>query len=130
MSRSDLTPQSIAVLVDRFCERAAADPELAAVCGCGPDGEGAGALHDFWIEALLGGARHDGDPFGHVPVPPDHPLFERWLALFRDTADEVYTPDLAALFARKAERLADSLRTGMWFTPGGRRRPCIRLIGE
>jgi len=49
----------------------------------------------------------------HLPPPVDTPHFDRWLALFAATADEVCPPTAAAHFVERAHRLADSLELGI-----------------
>jgi hemoglobin len=48
-------------------------------------------------------------------IRPAH--FERWLALFRETARTVCSPEIAALFIGRAENIARSLQMGMFFRP-------------
>ena len=48
-------------------------------------------------------------------VRPEH--FERWLELFRQTAAELCTPEVAALFIAKAEHIARSFQLGMFYRP-------------
>ncbi|HEY4123708.1 MAG TPA: hypothetical protein VGM36_03785 [Rhizomicrobium sp.] len=42
----------------------------------------------------------------------------RWLSMFGETARELCEPDMAALFASRAENIAKSLQLGMFFKPG------------
>jgi hemoglobin len=44
--------------------------------------------------------------------------FERWLALFAETAKVVCPPDAAALFVDRSRRIADSLRLGIAASKG------------
>jgi hemoglobin len=48
-------------------------------------------------------------------VRPAH--FERWLALFRETARGVAPAEIAPLFIARAENIARSLQLGMFFRP-------------
>ncbi|SDX86026.1 group III truncated hemoglobin [Citreimonas salinaria] len=64
----------------------------------------------FWSSVALMTGRYHGAPVpkhAGLPVTWDH--FERWLALFRATADEVCTPEGAAHVVERAERIARSL---------------------
>ena len=41
-----------------------------------------------------------------------------WLALFSKTASELFTPEIAAVFVERAERIAASLKLAMFFRLG------------
>ena len=75
---------------------------------------------DFWSSVTLTTARYKGAPMpAHVrlaDVAPAH--FERWLALFRQTARELCPPEAAALFIDRAERIAKSLQLGIAYHRG------------
>jgi hemoglobin len=49
----------------------------------------------------------------HVRLPIEAQHFQRWLQLFRATANEVCTPEAAAFFIDRAERIAESLQLGI-----------------
>jgi len=74
-------------------------------------------MTEFWSSIMLKTASYDGRP---VPthlrlkevVPPD---FAIWLGLFRETAEELCPPDLAEMFIRHAERIAQSLQFAMFY---------------
>lgn len=64
----------------------------------------------FWSSVALMTGRYSGAPVpAHLGLPVGWPHFERWLVLFRETADEVCSPAGAALVVEKAERIARSL---------------------
>jgi hemoglobin len=49
--------------------------------------------------------------------PFDLDLFERWLTLFSETAHEIHTDDVAALYVERSRRIAENLKSGvsrMW----------------
>ena len=46
------------------------------------------------------------------------PMFERWLSLWRETAQKTLNEAGAAGIVVKAERIAESLQLGMYFRPG------------
>ena len=50
-------------------------------------------------------------------VRPEH--FKRWLALFRETAEELSPPEIAPLFICKADNTSGSLQLGMFYRPVG-----------
>jgi hemoglobin len=74
---------------------------------------------DFWSSVMLLSGRYKGAPMiAHMrlkAIRPEH--FERWLALFRETARELCPPDIAALFILRAENIARSLQLGLFFQP-------------
>lgn len=65
---------------------------------------------DFWSSVALMTGRYHGRPVpAHTPLPISAAHFDRWLALFRETAHEVCTPSGAAHVIERAERIARSL---------------------
>ena len=74
---------------------------------------------DFWSSVMLMAGRYKGNPMiAHMRlkmVQPRH--FERWLVLFRQTAEEVCPNEIAALFIGRSENIARSLLLGMFFRP-------------
>lgn len=65
---------------------------------------------DFWSSVALMTGRYHGAPVPkHAGLPVTWAHFERWLVLFRKTADEVCAPDGAAHVIERAERIARSL---------------------
>jgi len=48
-----------------------------------------------------------------LSLPIDTPHFDRWLALFADTANAICPPAAAAHFIDRAYRIADSLELGI-----------------
>jgi hemoglobin len=71
---------------------------------------------DFWSSIMLRTGRYKGTPMpAHqrlTMVRPEH--FIRWLALFRQTAEECTPPEIALLFIARAETIARSLQLGMF----------------
>ena len=45
----------------------------------------------------------------HLPLPVDAEHFDRWLALFVETAREICSPKSAGHFIERARRIAESL---------------------
>jgi hemoglobin len=65
--------------------------------------------------------RYHGRPVpAHVGLPVGWAHFERWLALFRETARETCTPEGAAHVIERAERIARSLHFAVEGTPRAR----------
>jgi hemoglobin len=73
-------------------------------------------LVDFWSSVVLRSGRYHGDPFGaHRRLPDLQPaMFDRWLSLFGEACAEVFEPDVAAALRGLADRIARSLRTGLF----------------
>jgi hemoglobin len=69
----------------------------------------------FWSSVTLMTGRYKGTPMkAHAELPQiGSAHFTQWLALFRTTAAEVCPPAAAALFAAKADRIAESLQMGI-----------------
>lgn len=76
-------------------------------------------MRDFWSSVMLLTGRYKGQPMvAHMRlkmVRPEH--FERWLELFRQTAAELCTLEIADLFIAKAEHIARSFQLGMFYRP-------------
>lgn len=65
----------------------------------------------FWSSVALMTGRYHGRPVpAHTPLPISAAHFDRWLALFRETAHEVCTPQGAVHVIERAERIARSLQ--------------------
>lgn len=109
---------TIRLLIDRFYGRVREDPEIGPLYEAilGSDWEPhLEAMHQFWSSVMLGDSQYDGSPMvRHVALPRfDLALFDRWLGLFRETVKEMFTPDLAAEFSVRAERIAAGLKFGI-----------------
>jgi hemoglobin len=58
--------------------------------------------------------RYHGQPMQvHFPLSIEPRHFDRWLALFEQTTDDVCPPAAAATFMEKARRIADSFEMAM-----------------
>ena len=112
----------IAALVDLFYLRVRADPQLGPLfereIGDGWDAH-LGTMVRFWSSVMLGTGRYKGNPVAvHKAVPGIEPaMFEHWLDLFRATCHDLFPPEIAERFQEKAERIAESLKLAMWYSP-------------
>jgi hemoglobin len=72
-------------------------------------------IEAFWSSMLLGSATYSGRPMQkHVAIDDLGDVhFERWLSLFKRSAERRCSPGVAALFVDRAERVAHSLRLGL-----------------
>ncbi|MGH6828709.1 MAG: group III truncated hemoglobin [Rhizomicrobium sp.] len=114
--------EAIGKLVHAFYARVRSDAELGPiferVIGENWDRHLA-KMCDFWSSVMLMSGRYKGTPMvAHLrlkTVQPKH--FTRWLALFRVTAEDLFAPEIAALFMARADNIARSLQLGMFFRP-------------
>ena len=69
-------------------------------------------ITDFWSSMLLGTRRYVGRPMPkHLAIPElNDAHFQRWLTLFRATAEELCPPHVAAMFVDRAERVGHNFR--------------------
>ena len=120
MEPLQLDDDGLKILVDRFYDRVRADPELGPIFN--------DAIHDwpehldkltaFWSSVMLTSGRYKGQP---VPAHVKHKsritpaLFDRWLALWARTTNELMAPDAAAALQDRANRIAQSLQLAMFF---------------
>jgi hemoglobin len=77
-------------------------------------------LCGFWSSVVLMTGRYKGRPMpAHARISEiDHAHFQRWIALFAETARDVCTPAAAALFIDRAERIGASLEAGIAYHRG------------
>ena len=68
----------------------------------------------FWSSvALVTGSYHGRPMEKHVNLPIDARHFDRWLALFEQTARDICPPAAAGHFIERAHNIAESLELGM-----------------
>ncbi|ABD07223.1 conserved hypothetical protein [Rhodopseudomonas palustris HaA2] len=76
-------------------------------------------ISDFWSSMLLKTGRYGGRPMRpHLVLGLEPAHFDRWLALFEATANELLAPEVAAQFIIRARRIADSFEMGIATTQG------------
>ena len=115
-----LGEDGLRALVGRFYARVREDDLLGPVFDS--------AVHDwpghletltaFWSSVMLTTGRYKGSPVAtHLrhesAIEPA--MFDRWLALWSDTAREVLAPAHAEAVIGKAERIAESLKLALFF---------------
>lgn len=121
-SPSDSDQSAFARLVASFYERVRADDLLgplfdAAIAEADWPAHLA-RLTDFWSSVMVGSGRYHGNPMAaHLKHQAEiEPLmFDRWLFLWEQTAKGCLPPDTARLAIEKADRIAQSLRLGLFF---------------
>ena len=107
-------------LVHAFYARVREDAELGPIFNQAIDDwpEHLGKLTAFWSSVMLTSGRYKGQP---VPAHLKHrdqinpALFERWLALWGETARALMPPEAAAALEAKAARIAESLQLALFF---------------
>ncbi|MGH6890548.1 MAG: group III truncated hemoglobin [Rhizomicrobium sp.] len=68
----------------------------------------------FWSSVALMSGRYHGQPMArHLPLPIDARHFDRWLALFAETARDVCPPAAAEHFIHLSHRVGESLELGI-----------------
>lgn len=79
-------------------------------------------MYDFWSSVMLTTGPYKGNPMlAHLRLETiEESMFPRWLALFRETAEELFSPEVAGIFRIKSERIAESLKLGLFFRPTAR----------
>lgn len=66
-------------------------------------------IAQFWAALILKTGGYDGRPMRphlRLDLKPEH--FDRWLALFEQTAHDIFPEEAAILFIDRAQRIADS----------------------
>lgn len=112
---------SLTVLLIEFYAAARLDPLLGPLFQT-MVGEGDAAwaahlrrVHDFWSSVTMGTGRYGGRPMQvHAGIPGlDATHFQRWLDLFGQVADRLFTPPAAAFLRDKAARMSEALQQGI-----------------
>lgn len=112
MAKTGLDERKLSALVHRFYDRVRRDAVLGPIFAERIDNWGPHLerMVAFWSSVALMTGRYHGAPMpAHVSLPVEWRHFERWLALFRETAIETCPPEGAAHVIDRAERIARSL---------------------
>lgn len=112
MARTGLDEEILSTLVRRFYARIRKDPVLGPIFAERiSDWEPhLKQMEAFWSSVALMTGRYHGAPVpAHAKLPVQWAHFERWLALFRETAFETCPPRGAEHVIERAERIARSL---------------------
>ncbi|MES2279149.1 MAG: group III truncated hemoglobin [Bacteroidota bacterium] len=79
-------------------------------------------MYTFWQTTLLGEHTYSGRPFPpHATLPVGHQHFERWVALFTETVDELFTGEKADEAKWRAGKIAEMFELKVYHfqnTPG------------
>ena len=116
VARTGIDTAMIERLIAAFYARARADALLGPIFGAHIEDWDAhlARMCSFWTSVALMSGTYHGNPMGrHLGLPVDARHFDRWLALFEETAAEVCPPAAADHFVERARRIAQSLELGI-----------------
>lgn len=119
--RSGIDEAMIARLVDAFYAKARIDPLLGPVFAARISDwpPHLAEIRAFWSSVMLLTGDYHGRPMEkHLGLPVAAAHFDRWLALFEETAREVAPPAAAGHFVERARRIAQSLELGIGVARG------------
>ena len=70
-----------------------------------------GKMYEFWATVIGGAGTYKGNPMqSHLALPRiSREHFERWLALWKQTTQEVCPPEVARMFDERADFIAERL---------------------
>lgn len=116
-----ITEDALGELVQRFYAKVRQDPDIGPVFNDAIHDwdEHLGKLQAFWSSVMLTSGRYKGNPMAVHMRHANHiepEMFDRWLSLWRETATELLDGPAAAAIVAKAERIAESLKLGLYFT--------------
>lgn len=112
MARTGLDEAILTELVHRFYGKVREDVVLGPIFAARIEDweQHLERMVSFWSSVALMTGRYHGAPVPkHADLPVTWADFERWLALFRETAHEVCPAEGAAHVIERAERIARSL---------------------
>ena len=117
-TRTGLDEERIARVVHAFYQRARADDVLGPILAAEvADEDWPGHLEQivaFWSSVALMSGRYHGRPMqAHARLRVEAFHFDRWLEIFRAVAWDIGPPEAAAYLIEKAERIAQSLESGI-----------------
>ncbi len=116
-----ITEAEIGTLVDRFYAKVRRDDLIGPLFNAAIEDwdEHLTTLRAFWSSVMLTSGRYKGNPMAaHLRHEIRAEFFDRWLALWGETADEIFPPETAGLFRMKAARIAESLKLAILYKAG------------
>jgi hemoglobin len=133
MDKTGIDDAMIERLVRAFYARVQADPLIGPIF--------AARVHDweahyaklcaFWSSVALMSGRYHGQPMQtHLELPIAAEHFDRWIATFEATANELCPPQAATHFIERARRIADSLELGIGSRQGKFVRPRFSTVAR
>lgn len=122
----DITDPEIARLVATFYARAREDDVLGPIFNRVVEDwdHHIAQITDFWSSIMLRTGRYSGRPMNpHLRLPLEAEHFDRWLALFEQTATEIFGAEIAHEFMIRARRIADNFEMAIGTMRGEIRAP-------
>lgn len=121
MTRDDqIDEAALERLIPAFYVRVRADADIGPLFNAAVDDwpEHLEKLVAFWSSVMLTTGRYKGSPVAeHLKhreaITPA--MFDRWLAIWADTTNELLAPAAAAALQAKAARIAESLHLALFF---------------
>ena len=123
-----VTQAEIGRLVDAFYSRVQVDPVIGPIFNEQIEDWPAhlALLKEFWAAVLLGAGSFRGNPLEtHLKMTLSGEHFERWLALFRETALQLLPEERAEVFISKSRRIAETFQRGI-----AARRSGLGIVGD
>jgi len=116
----EINDENLNELVNRFYDRVRHDPELGPVFNGAVEDwpEHLQTLGAFWSSVMLKSGTYKGNPMAvHIKHASQisMSMFDRWLALWRETTEEMFAPEDSAQLQDRAQRIAQSLQYGLNF---------------
>ena len=122
MAQTGIDEAMIERLVRRFYQRVQSDPLLGPVFAekIADWDAHISKLCDFWSSVALMSGRYHGQPMQvHFNLPIGHTHFDRWLAMFEQTASELCPPVAAAHFIERARLITTTSHRTTASDPAG-----------
>lgn len=126
VAHPDVTDAGIADLIATFYGRAREDELIGPIFNRAVDDwpEHIAQITDFWSSIMLRTGRYSGRPLNpHLRLPLEDAHFDRWLALFEQTATELFNDEIAHEFMIRARRIADNFEMAIGSMRGEVRSP-------
>lgn len=77
-------------------------------------------MYAFWGTMLFGKKEYEGNPISkHMDLPVDHLHFERWVCLFIETVDQLFSGPKAEQAKAAAKSIAHTFQIRMGINPFG-----------
>jgi hemoglobin len=110
-SKEIITLEDIKKLVDTFYEKVREDELIGRIFNERIQNrwpQHLEKMYTFWQTVLLGEHTYFGSPFPpHANLPISHKHFERWMQLFNQTLDELFTGEKAEEAKWRAAKMAE-----------------------
>jgi hemoglobin len=116
-----ITESQISTLVDVFYLKVREDSTIGPIFNRAIDDwpRHLVLLKNFWSTVLLTTGAYRGDPMAtHLKLPLEQRHFERWLALFKETAIEHLSAHNAARVISKSEQIAKNFQAAIAYKRG------------